>query len=79
MIAKKEDWNFEEMNIFQNKIGKNKGLPKESPVCRVKNLQSYVVKMAKSESASLDLAKNKLPVCFDAKIFTFASGQGRRG
>ena len=79
MIAKKEDWDFEEMNIFQNKIGKNKGLPKESPVCRVKNLQSYVVKMAKSESASLDLAKSELPVCFDADagggrflaIFTF--------
>ena len=51
MVAKNEDWDCQNINIFQNKQGKRKGLPTETPVFRVKNLESYVIKMAESESS----------------------------
>ena len=66
MAVKKEDWNFLKRNIYQNKQGKSKGIPKETTVLLVKNLSSYMVKMAESESEELDLASRELPVCFDA-------------
>ena len=50
MSVKKEDWNFLKRNIYQNKQGKSKGIPKETTVLLVKNLTSYMVKMAESES-----------------------------
>ena len=79
MAVIKEDWNFLKKNIYQNKQGKSKGIPKETTVLLVKNLTSYIVKMAESESEELDLASKELPVCFDADagggrflaIFTF--------
>ena len=79
MVAKKEDWDCQNINIFQNKQGKRKGLPTETPVLGVKNLESYVIKMAESESSYLDLSENVLPICFDADagggrflaVFTF--------
>ena len=41
MSVKKEDWNFLKRNIYQNKQGKSKGIPKETTVLLVKNLTSY--------------------------------------
>ena len=42
MVTKKEDWNFEKLKMYQNKEGKNKSVPTETPVLRVKSLESYV-------------------------------------
>ena len=66
MAVKKEDWNFLKRNIYQNKQGKSKGIPKETTVLLVKNLTSYMIKMGESESEELDLSSKVLPVCFDA-------------
>ena len=66
MVAKKEDWDFQKMNIFTHKQGKSKGLPTETPVLQVKCLESYIVKMAQSEAMTLDLSAKELPICFDA-------------
>ena len=64
MAVKKEDWNFLKRNIYQNKQGKSKGIPKETTVLLVKNLTSYMAKMAKSESDELDLASNFYTTAF---------------
>ena len=64
MAVKKEDWNFLKRNIYQNKQGKSKGIPKETTVLLVKNLTSYMAKMAKSESDELDLASNFYKTAF---------------
>ena len=72
MAVNKEDWNFLKRNIYQNKQGKSKGIPKETTVLLVKNLTSYMIKMGESESEELDLSSKVLPVCFDAY-----SGGGR--
>ena len=66
MVAKKEDWDFQKMNIYTHKQGKSKGLPTEEPVLQVKSLKSYIVKMAESEFETLDLSAKELPICFDA-------------
>ena len=66
MAVKKKDWNFLKRNIYQNKQGKSKGIPTETTVLLVKNLTSYMAKMAESESEELDLASRVSPVCFDA-------------
>ena len=52
--------------IYQNKNGANKGIPKETLVLTVKNLLSYITKLANSESIDLDLSSGELPVCIDA-------------
>ena len=52
--------------IYQNKQGKSKGIPKENTVLLVKNLTSYIMKLAKSESEELDLESGELPLCFDS-------------
>ena len=74
MAVKKEDWNFLKRNIYQNKQGKSKGIPKETTVLLVKNLTSYMAKMAESESDELDLASRVLPVCF-IKLFKVTGEQ----
>ena len=79
MVVKKEDWEFMKRNIYQNKQGKSKGIPKETTVLLVKNLTAYITKLAESESEELDLTSGELPLCFDADagggrflaIFTF--------
>ena len=79
MVTKKEDWNFEKLKMYQNKEGRNKSVPTETPVLRVKSLESYIVKMAESEESALDFSKKELPICFDADagggrflaVFTF--------
>jgi hypothetical protein len=63
MVVKKEDWKIEMKNIYQNKQGKNKHIPKETPVWSVKDLLKYITKLAESED--LDLTNKTLPVCFD--------------
>ena len=55
MVVKKEDWEFMKRNIYQNKQGKSKGIPKETTVLLVKNLTAYITKLAESESDELDL------------------------
>ena len=66
MVVKKEDWEFMKRNIYQNKQGKSKGIPKETTVLLVKNLTAYITKLAESESDELDLTSGELPLCFDA-------------
>ena len=66
MITKKTDWNFEKKNLYKYKQGKNKAKPHETTVLRIKDLYSYIAKVAVSESEDLDLSMNELPVCFDA-------------
>ena len=66
LVAKKEDWDCQKMNIYTHKQGKNKGLPTETPVLQVKCLESYIAKMAESEALALDLSAKELPICFDA-------------
>ena len=66
MVTKKEDWDFQKMKIYQNKMGKNKGLATETPVLQVNNLESYIVKHALNEASELDLSSKELPICIDA-------------
>ena len=66
MVVTKEDWDFQKMKIYQNKMGKNKGLATETPVLQVHNLESYIVKHALSEASELDLTSKELPICIDA-------------
>ena len=46
MTVKKQDWSFEKKMMYTNKQGKNKGVPKETSVLLVKDLLSYIVKLA---------------------------------
>ena len=79
LAVNKEDWAVLKMNIYQNKLGKSKDIPKETTVLLVKDLTNYIEKMAESESAALDVQSGVLPVCFDADagggrflaVFTF--------
>ena len=79
LAVNKEDWAVLKMNIYQNKLGKSKDIPKETTVLLVKDLTTYIEKMAESESAALDVQSGVLPVCFDADagggrflaVFTF--------
>ena len=54
MIAKKEDWSFEKKLLYKNKQGQNKAIPAETTVLMVKDLSSYIMKMAASESADME-------------------------
>ena len=79
MTVNKEDWAFLKMNKHQNKQGKSKDILKETTVLLVKDLTKYIMKLAESESAALDVQSGELPVCFDADagggrflaVFTF--------
>ena len=79
LAVNKEDWAVLKMNIYQNKLGKSKDIPKETTVLLVKDLTTYIEKMAESESAALEVQSGVLPVCFDADagggrflaVFTF--------
>ena len=42
MAVSKDDWNKGDKNIYQNKQGKNKDIPKEALVLMVKNLIRYI-------------------------------------
>ena len=64
--VKKIDWNYEEKNIYQNKQGKNKRIPRKTTVGSVKDLKSTIQKFAEFEGESLDLSKGVLPVCYDS-------------
>ena len=66
LVAKKDDWDFRRLKLYQHKLGNKKSLPTETPVLQVKNLESYILKMAESEAAFLDNSKKELEVCFDA-------------
>ena len=63
MVVKKDYWKNEIKTIYPNKQGKNKHIPKETTVWSVKDLLTYIPKLAESED--LDLSSKTLPVCFD--------------
>ena len=66
MTVKKEDWKVDTKNLYKYKQGKNKAKPQETTVLMVKDLHSYIAKIALSESNDLDLSMKQLPVCYDA-------------
>ena len=66
MIVEKSDWKVVEKKLFRNKQGKEKEKSKETEVIMVKDLTSYIRKVAVGESDELDFSMGCLPVCFDA-------------
>lgn len=73
MAVSKDDWKIEDKNIYQNKQGKNKDIPRKAPVLMVKDLMQYIQKIAESEIEYLDMSKQLLPLCFDADAGRFVA------
>ena len=63
----KDDWNVSYEELYKNKQGENVNLKKKTCILSVKDLLSYIQKMAVAESENLDNLKDmdELQVCYD--------------